>query len=84
MPVRFRPSGPRLIFREIAAAILVFVCAGLAGYGAARASVLFAVWLGAREQLAGWAGIIAFIAVLVLGSFAIDAMLHKRLKGSSR
>ena len=38
MPIRFRPSGPRLIFREIAAAILVFVCAGLTGYGAARAS----------------------------------------------
>ncbi len=78
MPIRFRPSGPRLIGREIAAAILAFVCAGLAGYGAMHASV---VWLAAREQLALWAGVIAFIAVLVLGGLAIDAMHHKRLGG---
>jgi hypothetical protein len=76
MPMRFRPSGPHLIGREIAAAILAFACAGLAGYGAMHAS---AVWLGFRGQAAVWAGAIAFIAVLVLGSLAIDAMHHKRL-----
>jgi hypothetical protein len=81
MPIRFQPSGPYLIGREIAAAILALVCAGLAGYGAMSAS---AAWLGTREQFAWWAGAIAFIAVLVLGSLAIDAMHHKRLGGSSR
>jgi hypothetical protein len=84
MRIRFRPSGPRLIGREIAVVILAFVCAGLAGYGAMRASIVFLIRLGAREQLAGWAGIIAFIAVLILGSLAIDAMHHKRLGGNSR
>ena len=81
MLIRFRSAGPNLIAREIAMAILAFVCAGLAGYGAMHASI---VWLGAREQFAGLAGAIAFMAVLILGSLAIDAMHHKRLGGSSK